>query len=147
MRVRVHVGQGWNERVFESVCPSVCLSVTAPKQSCNLCVILSQLHSQSSPRLILSLPPDDSGEHQVKLTFTSVDGASLWSAAAAREMCAFDERLVRASPHVMTRGKDAPCASHSLGLYVGLMHNKTCENLTEEDMNQTLQVPKQTFKF
>ena len=56
-----------------------------------------------------------------------------------REMCEFDKRLVLSSSHVVNYNGEI-CPSHSIGYYIGLLHGKKCEEITDIDMNKTLQV-------
>ena len=80
------------------------------------------------------------GGYNVKLAFKSVNrGESLWRAEAVREMCEMDERLVLGSPHVNLHDGEV-CPSHSIGYYIGLLNNKECRDITNEDMNTTSQV-------
>ena len=36
--------------------------------------------------------------------------------------------------------QEVVCPSHSIGYYIGLFHGKNCEDITDRDMNETLQV-------
>ena len=80
--------------------------------------------------------------YQVNLAFTSMnEGVSLWRAEAVKEMCEMDQRIVLSSPYV-SKFNGETCPSHSIGYYIGLLHNKECEDITDDDMNTTLQVIK-----
>ena len=54
-----------------------------------------------------------------------------------KEMCEMDRRIVLSSPHSYY---GELCPSHSIGYYIGLLNNKECENITDDDMTTTLQV-------
>ena len=75
----------------------------------------------------------------MNLAFASLnEGVSLWRVEAVKEMCEMDQRIVLSSPYVsMFNGE--MCLSHSIGYYIGLLHNKKCEDITDDDMNTTLQ--------
>ena len=78
--------------------------------------------------------------YQVKLVFTSVKkGASLWQAEAVKEMCEMDRRIVLSSQYV-SKFNGETCPSHSIGYYIGLLHNKECEDITKDDMDETSKV-------
>ena len=66
-------------------------------------------------------------------------GVSLWRKEAIKEMCEMDKRIVLSSPYV-SKFNGERCPSHSIGYYIGLLNNKECKDITNDDMVKTAKV-------
>ncbi len=72
----------------------------------------------------------------MKLVFESTSGASLWTVEAIREMCDMDRDIVLSSPH----NYDSGCPSHSIGFYIGLLRDKDCRDIVQDDLDAVMEV-------
>lgn len=79
-----------------------------------------------------------------RVVFSAVDGGNLMTAAALRSMCSIDDGILRKGQHFgelcerTPRGARNCCPSWSVGNYVALLNNRTCDTLRDEDVNATL---------
>ncbi len=66
---------------------------------------------------------------------STTPGGDLFTADLLKEMCEVEEVMTNNSKIV-----DSRCQSHSIGSYIGLLHNKNCSQLNDDDITDTLQL-------